>query len=100
MPLTSSLCALALFSQTSTVEVPFRVGERAMIVDATVNGAQVSCMFDTGFSGCVVLNNNIDIGKATGTINLQDFVGVFQDNTTKVKSLKLGSKVINPTGME
>lgn len=100
MPLTSSLCALALFTQASAVEVPFRIGERAMIVDATVNGAQVSCMFDTGFSGSVILNNSIDIGKPTGTMNLRDFVGVFQANTTKLKSLKLGSKVINATGME
>lgn len=100
MPLIPSLCLLAVASQAGVTEVPFRLAERAMIVDAVVNGANVSCMFDTGFSGCVVLNTNIDIGKPTGVMNLQDFVGVFQASTTKVKSLKLGNMTINPTGME
>lgn len=100
MSLIPSLCLIATAAQAGVTEVPFRLGERAMIVDAVVNGANVSCMFDTGFSGCVVLNNNIDIGKATGTMTLQDFVGQFQASTVKVKSLKLGNMVIDPTGME
>ncbi len=100
MPLLSSLCFLAATAQTGAVEVPFRLAERAIIVDAVVNGANVSCMFDTGFSGCLVLGTNIDVGKPTGTMTLRDFVGQFQATTTKVKSLKMGSMTIDPTGME
>lgn len=36
------------------VEVPFRLGEDAIVVDAEVNGKKVSLMFDTGFGGSVV----------------------------------------------
>lgn len=100
MSLIPSLCLIATALQGSIVEVPFRLGERAIIVDATVNGAQVACMFDTGFSGTVVLNTNIEIGKSSGVMTLRDFVGEFQASTTKIKSLKLGNMVIDPTGME
>lgn len=100
MSLISSLCVLATAVQAPVAEVPFRVGERAIIVDAVVNGANVACMFDTGFSGTVVLNTGIDIGKPTGQMTLRDFVGEFQASTTKVKSLKLGAKTIDSTGME
>jgi predicted aspartyl protease len=99
MALLPTLLVLATMP-AQTVEVPFRLGESAIIVDAQVNGANVSCMFDTGFSGTVALNNNVEIGKPTGTMTLRDFVGEFQASTTKIKSLKLGSKVIDPTGME
>ncbi len=100
MSLLPSLCLLAAIGQTGITEVPFRLGERAIIVDATVNGAKVSCMFDTGFSGSLVLNTNIEIGKPTGTMMLRDFVGEFEASTTKIKSLKLGNMTIDPTGME
>jgi len=102
MALISALCVLATIgpAQTGSVDVPFKTTDHAIIVEATVNNANVSLMFDTGFSGSVALNNNIDIGKPTGTMNLQDFVGVFQVPTVKVKSLKLGGKQIDPTGME
>ncbi|MBN9501338.1 MAG: hypothetical protein J0H02_06145, partial [Armatimonadetes bacterium] len=75
------------------------MAENAIIVDASVNNANVSLMFDTGFSGSVVINEGIDIGKPTGTMTLRDFVGQFQANTTKIKSLKLGSKVIDSKEM-
>jgi predicted aspartyl protease len=100
MSLIPSLCLLVSLSQPQGTEVPFRLGERAIIVDAQVNGANVSCMFDTGFSGTVVLNEGIDIGKPTGYITLRDFVGQFQAPVTKIKTLKLGAKVIDSTGME
>jgi hypothetical protein len=102
MPILSTLCAIAAMGsvQSGTVEVPFRLGERAIIVDAMVNGANVSLMFDTGFSGSINVDESLDIGKASGTMNLQDFVGVFQAKTVKIKTLKLGSKAIDPTGME
>lgn len=81
-------------------EVPFRVGERAIIVDSFVNGKQVSCMFDTGFSGSYVIGPHIDLGKPTGKMNLKDFVGVFEANTIKVNSLKLGALEAQHEDME
>jgi hypothetical protein len=97
MPLITPLIALALAAQT--VEVPFHIAEDAIIVDASVNNASVSLMFDTGFSGSVIVSDVIDIGKPTGVMNLRDFVGQFQAKTVKVKSLKLGQKTIDPEGM-
>ena len=95
----SALVLLAAMPQAS-IDVPFRMGEDAIIVDATINNRKVSLMFDTGFSGAVVLNASIDIGPKTGTMTLRDFVGTFEASTAKIKSLKLGQKTINPTDME
>jgi predicted aspartyl protease len=75
---------------TRPLEAPFRATEEAIIVDVNVNGKNISCMFDTGFSGHFVLNDAIDVGKYTGTMNLRDFVGVFQAHTVDVKTIKLG----------
>ncbi len=72
-------------------EIPFRIGERAIIVDSMVNGKQVSCMFDTGFSGAYVIGPHIDLGKPTGKMGLKDFVGVFEADTIKVNDLRLGA---------
>jgi predicted aspartyl protease len=82
------------------VEVPFRAGEESLIVDATVNGKPVSLMFDTGFGGAVDVSNTINVGEPTGTMTLRDFVGEMEAETVKIKSLKLGSKLIDSTGME
>ncbi len=93
--------ALVAAGQTpATVDVPFRLGDDAIVVDAQVNGRKVSLMFDTGFSGTVVLNSSISIGPATGAINLRDFVGSFQASTVKIKSFKLGSMVVDPHDKE
>ena len=72
----------------------------AIIVDAMVNNRKVSLMFDTGFSGCAVVDQSINIGKPTGYMTLRDFVGTLQAPTVKVTSLKLGEKTIDPTDME
>lgn len=90
--------ALALIAaQTALpVDVPFRVGEDAIVVDARVNGRKVSLMFDTGFSGTVVLNSNISIGATTGTMTLRDFVGSFEASTVKIKSFQLGELKVDP----
>ncbi len=96
-------CFAALIAAQSTagiVEVPFRIGEDAIIVDAIVNGRKASLMFDTGFSGAVVLDDSINIGQATGTITLRDFVGEFQAKTVKIKTLKLGEQSIDSAEME
>jgi len=82
---------------TAPVEVPFRLGENAIIVDATVNGRKVSLMFDSGFSGTVILDSAINIGPATGKQGLQDFVGRFEADTVKLKSFKVGGMTILAT---
>lgn len=86
-------------ARAATIEVPFTKTDEAIIVDAVVNRRNVSLMFDTGFSGAVIVNDVIDVGKPTGKINLRDFVGQFEANTVKVTSLKLGNKVIEPKDM-
>ncbi len=92
----SALILLSSFQAqvAGTVEVPFRIGDSALIVDAKVNNRPVSLMFDTGYSGAVVVDSGIDIGKATGTVTLRDFVGELQAPTVKLQSIVLGSKVI------
>ncbi len=76
------------------IEVPFRIGDHAIIVDAVVNDRPVSLMFDTGFSGYVVVGTHISLGRPTGSITLQDFVGTMQADTVKIRSLKLGGRAI------
>jgi len=97
----SILPLLALLSTPiqGAIEVPFRLGDDAIIVDAAVNGRKVSLMFDTGFSGAVVLNSSISIGPASGKMNLRDFVGTFEASTAKINTLKLGNKTIDATDM-
>jgi predicted aspartyl protease len=89
----------ALPAAAQAVEVPFRIGETAIIVDAKVNNKPVSLMFDTGFSGAVVLDNTINIGKPTGAITLRDFVRTMDAPTVKISNLMLGNKKIDSTGM-
>lgn len=97
----SWLVGAAMFQGTDqTVEVPFRIGEDAIIVDIVVNGRKASCLFDTGFSGTVVLSDELNVGPATGTMQLRDFVGQFEAKTVKVNSLKLGTLNVASQGME
>ncbi len=92
---------LAAIAQTAPLaEIPFRVTETAIIVDVKVNGKTVSCMFDSGFSGAFVIGPHIDLGKPTGKISLQDFVGVFEANTLKVTDLDLGALKAKHDDME
>lgn len=92
----SALLSLSILAQADKpVEVPFIIGENAIIAEAVVNGRKVSCMFDTGFSGSFVLDDNINVGKPTGAMTLRDFVGQFQAQTVPIKSLMLGSKKID-----
>jgi len=76
------------------IEVPFIATDEALIVKAVVNGKPVSLLFDTGFSGSVVIDSIMNIGKATGSMTLKDFVGQFDAETVEIKSLKLGEKSI------
>ncbi len=96
------LAALALSGLQSAplAEIPFRIGENAIIVDVKVNGKLVSCMFDSGFSGAVVIGPHIDLGKPTGKISLKDFVGVFEANTLRVTQLELGALKAQHQDME
>lgn len=80
--------------QVATIEVPFKMGPHAMIVDATINDRKLSFMFDTGFGGDFVVDNNISLGKPTGKMILRDFVGEFETETVALKLVKLGDRVI------
>jgi predicted aspartyl protease len=101
MALIPTLCALVASQQGAppSSSVPFRIADRAIIVDAAVNGRNVSLMFDTGFGAAVDLSDNVNIGKPTGTMNLIDFVGSFEAQTVKIKTLKLGEKAIDTADM-
>lgn len=79
-------------------ECPFKITDHAFIVDAAVNGKNVSLMFDTGFAAWVDVDDSINLGKPDGKIQLQDFVGVMEADTVKIKSLKLGSLNIKLEG--
>ncbi len=79
--------------------VPFRLAEDAIIVDAVVNSRPVSLMFDTGFGASVEVSDAIALGKPTGTMTLQDFVGTFQAPTVKINNLKLGTQTIDTKDM-
>ena len=92
MPLLAALLVLA--PQAATLDVPFYNTENAIVVDAVVNGRPVSLMFDTGFSGTVVVSSSVDVGPSTGKMTLRDFVGELEANTVKLKSLQLGAKSI------
>ena len=109
MPIFTALLAAATLvhsgglSQTvgeaAGIDVPFRIGENAIIVDAKVNGRNVSLMFDTGFGGSVDVDESIDLGPATGKMTLRDFVGEMQASTVKLTNLNLGAKKINIQGL-
>ncbi|MGI8923276.1 MAG: PDZ domain-containing protein [Fimbriimonadales bacterium] len=92
--LSTLLLASALLQTPSQIatplEAPFRATEDAIIVNAIINGKTISFMFDTGFGGHFVINDQINIGPYTGTMNLQDFVGVFQAHTVAVKGFQIG----------
>ena len=105
-----TLCALTALLRTpfeqaanklsNTIEVPFKIGESAIIVDAVINGKPLSLMFDTGFSGEVVLGDTINIGKPTGSMTLRDFVGQFEAPTVKLTSMKIGALSVDTKDME
>lgn len=80
--------------------VPFKMAETALIVDATVNGKSVSLMFDTGFSGSVVCDPVINLGKATGKTGLRDFVGTLEAPTVKITSMLIGKRKMDVTDAE
>jgi len=88
----------ALVSQPTTpVVVPFHQAEDAIIVDVQVNGKPVSLMFDSGFSGYVVMGDHINVGPASGTMPLRDFVGTFNAKTVKLNTLQMGNLTVKPT---
>src|SRR5438105_649177 len=99
MFLLPAVAGLVLGHQTAPIEVPFRISEDAIMVDALVNGSKVSLLFDTGFGGSVLISDSVDIGPSTGTTTLRDFVGEFDAKTVKIKTLKLGQMTIDSSGM-
>lgn len=96
-----SILALVSAAQSAgPIEVPLHVADDALIVQAKVNGVPAALMFDTGFGGSVLMSDSVDIGPATGTSRLKDFVGEFDAKTVPVKSLQLGALNIDSTGMK
>lgn len=95
----SLIFALAIITGP-LVEVPFDIGDDAIIVAAKVNGKEVRVMFDSGFSGSFVIGPHIDLGKPTGKMGLKDFVGVIEANTVKVTALEFGTLKMKHEGME
>ncbi|MBS1715045.1 MAG: aspartyl protease family protein [Armatimonadetes bacterium] len=100
MHLAALLAGTLAATSAQPVEVPFRIGEDAIIVDVTVNGTKASLMYDTGFSGSVIVGDNLDVGKPTGTMKLVDFVGSFDAKTVPLKTLKIGERAMTTTDME
>jgi predicted aspartyl protease len=98
--LAASVAVAPASNLQTTVEVPFRIADSAMIVDCAVNGKNVSVMFDSGFSGAFVLSSNVNVGKPTGTMMLRDFVGQFEAPTVKVDKLAFGGKNIDISEMQ
>lgn len=99
MILATALATTLLFRQAPPIEVPFRIAEDALIVDATINGSKVALVFDTGFGGCALISDEVDIGPSNGTTTLRDFVGEFESKTVKIKSFMLGPLSLDTTGM-
>jgi hypothetical protein len=85
---------------SAPIEVPFKATDSAMIVDAVVNGKNLSFMFDTGFSGWVTCDAGINLGKPDGKITLRDFVGQFDADTVNIKTLKMGAMSIPVKGTD
>ena len=96
--MTAAILALSLVP--AAIEVPFRIADDAIVVEVEINGKTAHLMFDTGFSGAVVIGDTVNLGKPTGTVQLRDFVGAFEAKTTKITSLKIGGHPITGIEME
>jgi hypothetical protein len=92
--------SLSLILAAPIPEVPFVIGDNAIIVEAQVNGRKTGLMFDSGFSGSVKLTDNLNVGPPSGSVTLRDFVGEFKARTVALKSLKIGSTSLNVAGQE
>ncbi len=62
----------------------------AIIVRGTINGKPASFFFDSGFSGSILINDQLNVGPQAGTMMMQDFVTTFEVPTVKVKAVTLG----------
>ncbi|CAN1535037.1 PDZ_CTP_protease domain containing protein [Fimbriimonadaceae bacterium] len=86
----TSLLALITAQAAAPIVVPFRQTDSAILVDITANGKKMTCMFDTGYGGTLLLASNLNIGPSTGVQELRDFVGSFAASTVKLKSMSIG----------
>ena len=100
LALSASALSAQAVPQNQIIEVPFRTAETAIIVDAKVNGKPVALMFDSGFSGHIKLGDHVNVGPASGTMTLRDFVGQFQAKTVKLNTLSLGDEKLDPPNGE
>ncbi|MFW5697649.1 MAG: PDZ domain-containing protein [Fimbriimonadaceae bacterium] len=97
--LAGSVATLLLSSATvAPDEIPFRIAEDAIIIDAVVNGREVSLMYDTGYTGYVVLNDKVNVGEPEGTVTVRDFARSFQADVVPLKSLKIGNHSFDTEG--
>ena len=81
---TSAVLAVALAPSGPITEIPFHIGEDAIIVAATVNGKSLKFMYDTGFGGAFVLGPHVNVGEPSGKIIIRDFVGHSEAETIDV----------------
>lgn len=92
MSLLSSWVFLQVATQlVAPVEAPFSLMDNAIVVEAVVNGKKASFMFDSGFGGYIILRDDMNVGKPTGTVGLRDFVTTFEAQSVPLKTLKIGS---------
>ncbi|MHB8635823.1 MAG: PDZ domain-containing protein [Fimbriimonadaceae bacterium] len=102
--LSALLASCLLHAQAATgtspaEEVPFDIDVSSIVVPATIRGHSLRLIFDTGFSADAVVDDSIDMGKASGYTVLRDFVGEFREPFYKVNELSLGSKTIKSPDM-
>ena len=70
------------------------------MVDATVNGRELSAVFDTGFSGAFACSTDIKFGEPSGYITIRDFVGATQAPVYKINSLRVGPMTFDTSDKE
>ena len=86
----TSLLTLIAAQVAAPIVVPFRMTDSAILVDITANGKKMTCMFDTGYGGTLILASNLNVGPTTGVQGLRDFVGTLTASTVKLRSMSIG----------
>jgi predicted aspartyl protease len=88
------------FNPPPLCAVPIDTSEDTVLVRAVVNGEPVRLIFDTGFSGAVVIDQSVNVGEPTGHRRLRDFVENFDAPTVPLKSMSIGGADIPCKGEE
>lgn len=85
---------------SQAIEVPMDFEGTAIFLRGSINGKPAQFFFDTGFSGAILISDQIDVGPKAGTIPLVDFVGVHEVPTVKVNTVTIGGMKFNPKNLE